>query len=835
MLSIALSCLALSAPPTPESLVPRHWLVIGAVDKTGRRPVRPDAVFARHLLQRGAPPPAKGQVLRGENGTDCAWSEFEAPEDGRVGGDASYAWTTLESDAPRVWLAQLAGASRLWVNGTPFTGDPYEYGFGGVPIALEKGANQLCVAGIRGSFRLELVPPPKPLFLAGWDASFGDCVQGESNAPMPCAVLVVNASNETAELAVNGGDGRASFADPRRLVLPPLGFEKLPLDCMLRPDPKSQARVLEFPVHLQHGPGPGPAESRTYSIDVRAKGAARRVAFRARDDDSVQVCALLPATGKRAEQRGVVLSLHGASVDCWAQISSYSPKSDFTIVAPTNRRPYGFDWQDWGRANAYEALLAATGEIPRALYLTGHSMGGHGTWHLAANDPDRFAAIAPSAGWISFDSYGGRPTGALDRFWRGADASSDTLALLANLAPLPTYILHGTADDNVPISEAQTMQKALSAAGHPPTVHWQEGAGHWWDGDRASGADCVDWPEIFELFRATKPRAIGAELDFHGVDPSVDPGAGWLSVLELLRYGEPLRVKSTQREPGKALVLETTNARYLRLAHPPAPAGKLVVDGSEITFEGGGVDLLREGEHWRALPGAFPDLPFEDESALDAHVLGAEAGWKAKTPERSGPFKHAFTRGFVLVYGTQGSPEEQRELFERARADAQTWWYRGNGRARMLSDYEYLAQGSRSAAGIVGNVILYGNADTNLAWKERLGARAPIQVRRGELKVGTRVFRGGDLCALFVFPPTLDDPKLPELFGLVGDTGPAGTRLSSIVPYFASGVGLPDYTVFGPSVLEKGDGGVLAAGWFDAQWQLDGHGFLAADEKAAAK
>ncbi|MCC7014819.1 MAG: hypothetical protein IT454_19810 [Planctomycetes bacterium] len=55
------------------------------------------------------------------------------------------------------------------------------------------------------------------------------------------------------------------------------------------------------------------------------------------------------------------------------------------------------------------------------------------------------------------------------------------------------------------------------------------------------------------------------------------------------------------------------------------------------------------------------------------------------------------------------------------------------------------------------------------------------------------------------------------------------------MPYFASGVGLPDYTVFGPAVLEKGDGGVLSAGWFDAHWQLDGHGFLAADEKPVAK
>ena len=42
---------------------------------------------------------------------------------------------------------------------------------------------------------------------------------------------------------------------------------------------------------------------------------------------------------------------------------------------------------------------------PTRVYLTGHSMGGHGTWILGSTYPDRFGAIGPSAGWISFWSY----------------------------------------------------------------------------------------------------------------------------------------------------------------------------------------------------------------------------------------------------------------------------------------------------------------------------------------------------------------------------------------------------------------------------------------------
>jgi hypothetical protein len=330
-------------------------------------------------------------------------------------------------------------------------------------------------------------------------------------------------------------------------------------------------------------------------------------------------------------------------------------------------------------------------------------------------------------------------------------------------------VLHGTVDDNVPLREALAMEKALTDAGHPPQFHHQEGAGHWWDGDRAPGADCVDWPEIFELFRKSPPRVPGPEAHFLTVDPSIDSTNGSITVLQLERYGEPAEVTCRPGERGGAPVVDTKNVRLLQVGAQPTP--------------------IPAGE---------------------------------KSPEFSGPFKRAFRRHFVLVYGTQGTPEENRELYERARCDSEIWWYRGNGRGRMLSDTEYLTLKRTNC-----NAILYGNADTNLVWKERVAAQAPIQVRRGSLKLGEREWKGDGFCALAVYPST----QKGELFGLVGDTGAKGTRLGYTTAYFVSGVGYPDYTLFGPDVLQKGDGGVLATGWFDATWKLDGRGFLRPEAK----
>ena len=57
--------------------------------------------------------------------------------------------------------------------------------------------------------------------------------------------------------------------------------------------------------------------------------------------------------------------------------------------------------------------------------------------------------------------------------------------------------------------------------------------------------------------------------------------------------------------------------------------------------------------------------------------------------------------------------------------------------------------------------------------------------------------------------------------GVFGATGARGARLGYALLPFVSGVGYPDYVVFGPSVLERGTEAAAAAGWFDHAWRLD--------------
>ena len=65
------------------------------------------------------------------------------------------------------------------------------------------------------------------------------------------------------------------------------------------------------------------------------------------------------ASAARTPAPALVLSLHGADVEASGQAAAYAQKEWCSIVAPTNRRKFGFDWEDWGRIDAFEPMAAA--------------------------------------------------------------------------------------------------------------------------------------------------------------------------------------------------------------------------------------------------------------------------------------------------------------------------------------------------------------------------------------------------------------------------------------------------------------------------------------------
>ena len=341
------------------------------------------------------------------------------------------------------------------------------------------------------------------------------------------------------------------------------------------------------------------------------------------------------------------------------------------IVAPTNRRRFGFDWEDWGRRDAIEVLdLArrAFGTDPSRTYLTGHSMGGHGTWHLGVTFPERFAAIAPSAGWISMWSYAGvrrsESPDPVDQLMQRAIAPSDTLSLSRNLASLGVYILHGDADDNVPVDQARRMRQILGEF-HPDfAYHEQPGAGHWW------GNPCVDWPPLFAFMeRRTIPLPTEVRrVDFTTASPGVSHRAHWVSIEAQLKSMAPSTVHLELHRENRRFHGNTDNVARLALDVGRAFSGSKA-DGPLI------VEL--DGQSMAGV--SATSLPFNEQRIFMIRsngkwaVAGSPASSSVKGPDRQGPFKEAFRNRFVFVVGTTGTPDENAWGLARARYDAESF------------------------------------------------------------------------------------------------------------------------------------------------------------------
>jgi predicted peptidase len=117
------------------------------------------------------------------------------------------------------------------------------------------------------------------------------------------------------------------------------------------------------------------------------------------------------------------------------------PLFPFIVVSPLC--PNGEFWTDT------EALIALLDDVEKhysvdlaRIYLTGHSMGGFGTWYLAYQHPERFAAIAPMSAPFVVTAWADR------------------------LKKMPIWAFHGSDDNLVPISRTQDLIDALRASGN---------------------------------------------------------------------------------------------------------------------------------------------------------------------------------------------------------------------------------------------------------------------------------------------------------------------------------------------------------------------------------
>jgi predicted peptidase len=156
----------------------------------------------------------------------------------------------------------------------------------------------------------------------------------------------------------------------------------------------------------------------------------------------------LPKDYARKDSWPLVLFLHGSGErgDNLERVKLHGPPKliaagkEFPFIVVSPQCP---EHRQWGPLELTALLdeMVEKYKVDRdRIYVTGLSMGGSGTWSLAALNPARFAAIVPICG-------GGEPSAA------------------KRLVHLPTWVFHGAKDPTVLLERSTKMVEAMKKHG----------------------------------------------------------------------------------------------------------------------------------------------------------------------------------------------------------------------------------------------------------------------------------------------------------------------------------------------------------------------------------
>ncbi|MDF2188109.1 prolyl oligopeptidase family serine peptidase [Paraflavitalea sp. CAU 1676] len=824
-LALAICCIALAEFSTAQEVFFKNGLIANLPSRYGREAVYSDELAYRLYTGTLKTPVAGDTIGTTERNQPIVWMPIEADSTNRLrvrggnfrggapagpgvtpgairgglGAGGSYIYLTYTSPKAQTALLNIKGNSGVFVNGAQHTGDPYSMGYLNIPVQLKKGLNEFYVRG--ASAVASLLFPAKPVLVNTDDPTLPFVVPGQQAGVQQGAVVVINTTNKPLKgfLIISNLEGKeVSIGVPE---IPALASRKVPFSF----DGSNITTKGKYPCKIILTNKGVIKDVNTVNIEAVNPGEQYNSTFTSAIDGSLQYYSVTPQSATPNANSALFLSVHGAGVEAINQARAYKPKDWGTLVAATNRRPRGFNWEDWGRLDALEVLGIAKQRYqpnPQNIYLTGHSMGGHGTWFLGVTYPDQWAAIAPCAGYPTMKGYGsadglipdssGNP---LEQLLLRSGNQSDVPKLATNYKAHGVYVFHGDDDRTVPVTYARQMRKQLGEF-HPDLSYYEYPGGSHWFGDHS-----VDWKPLFDFFQwhHRLPDSSVNTIDFSTASPGISATFRWATILQQSNALAYSRIQLRRDKAAGTITGTVENTRLLKLHLKDFATGKAV----KITLDGAAAVSY-------TVQGAQDSIVLQKEG--NSWTLAAQPGLQQKGPHRYGTLKDAFNNRMILVYGTAGNAAENAWSLEKALFDAETWYYRGNGAVDIIADKDY-SPGKYKDRG----VILYGNKSTNSAWKVLL-EDCPVQVDRNLVTAGAKRLPGDDHAAYIVWP--IKNSNIASV-AVIGGTGLKGMQAASANQYFAGASGFPDFMVFNLEMLHSGAGSLEIAGFYDHNWQID--------------
>ncbi len=442
-------------------------------------------------------------------------------------------------------------------------------------------------------------------------------------------------------------------------------------------------------------------------------GRVIEMTYRSRIDDSVQPYRLyLPHAYRRdREKLSLIVFLHGYSPDITKACDwwDYLP---FSLLWTAERLP-AIVAAPFGRGNTdfqgvgEEDVLKVISEAKRhfridedRVFLCGVSMGGSGTWSIAAHHPSLFAGAIPVAGRSDFALWRKRwnePVPSYAPLFVHGDFAVD---LACNFLNLPVFCIHGGSDVVVAPEHSRRMVSRIRRIGGKVIYREMPGRPH------------VVWEEAFAMeelrtwlgsLRRTKaPRRVTLR--------TYSPKYGhayWLGIERITRWTKPAYVDAKIAADG-TLRIAAENVSLLRI--DPKVIGHI----TKIVVRGKG--------EWKPI-NRNPDGLIE--------VVPGSSKDIYKSPRLCGPFREIFSGPFIVVYGDTPADKATAQAFGKQ------WIDFSQGRVTLVPAERVTPEELKE-----NNVVLVGSFVSNPVLR-RIRKKIPFHLGADGVKLFGKFFRKG--------------------------------------------------------------------------------------------
>ena len=735
----------------------------------------------------------------------------------RLNYGVAYAYTEVKgSSCETVFLLGCEDYATVYVNGlkvfSTHVAKRFQDGFDAFPVKLEEGVNRVLLkigrlAG-RWGFSLKIVKTEKPFYVNKYRLVLPNAVIGERVNSW--ASIQVLALKELEKLSVEvlendfWNHSKTEIHDAKK-------GERLNVPLFLSSKKTVRnSENLELEVYVE---ADGVSETIDFNLKIVQPLDHVIRTYRSKSDGSVQFYGIrlpLNSNGKL----GLILLLHGFKGS--PTPSAVYGEKDWCIVASPSARgevPY----REIGLLNVLEVMEEVKRRYPvneDRIYLTGHSMGGYGTWFIGTRFPHYFAAIAPLS---SSGDFSERIN--IVKKWKGWEGVAELLEhynparYIENLFSTPVFISHGSSDRIVPVESSRKMASKLSKLGFEYVYEEVPGADHVWgkyEPGKRYGLPALD-RESIEKFFLNHVRQVPRRVVFK-TDNLRFNKAWWVEILESNGFVYLIvEIKENGIE-----IIKADNVRKIKIdlkqlfeKNLLAPTENVVVRYDENVVEfprplaNDEIYVEFTGHGLRVYGDEDPET-IEDKEGI---IVLPDGSGKilVKKPGLSGPFMDLFNSRFIIV---PGSDPEAKDICYEAALHIQYWWNDyANGYTRIYYDYEILGKAFEERF----NILAIGGPEVNKYVDKVIDEIKPLTIEGYETTLRNRKFNREDYGLALIYPNPLNKEKY---IGLVGSN--SVKSLKSL--YRLDFTLIPDYLVYDSKYVGITPKGIVYSGFFNNYW-----------------